>query len=262
MASFSKHNNADDPVIVRKAQGILYLITFQGMASICFSQKNYAEAKRLYTAVLESRDTRFMEDAWARKAEIEYLEKDYKAALESFRQLKLIAEDLRNQDAALLWIMRSAQLAGYSRDALDAADDMLKKARLAPEIATEARYIRAKAHLNLMQPDKALTDLQELANDTLTAAGAEARFLLAQLYYEANDNAKAEKELMNFIENGTPHAYWLARGFILLADIHIRRGDDFQARQYLTSLRNNYKGNDNIAGMIENRLGKLKNEQH
>ena len=231
------------------------------LASICFSQKNYAEAKRLYTAVLESRDTRFMEDAWARKAEIEYLEKDYKAALESFRQLKLIAEDLRNQDAALLGIMRSAQLAGYARDALDAADDMLKKARLAPEIATEARYIRAKAHLNLMQPDKALTDLQELANDTRTAAGAEARFLLAQLYYEANDNAKAEKELMNFIENGTPHAYWLARGFILLADIHIRRGDDFQARQYLTSLRNNYKGNDNIAGMIENRLGKLKNEQ-
>ena len=64
---------------------------------------------------------------------------------------------------------------------------------------------------------------------------------------------------MSYIEHGTPHKYWLARGFIPLADIYIRQGDDFQARQYLTSLQNNYIGDDDIAGMIENRLCKLKN---
>ncbi len=63
---------------------------------------------------------------------------------------------------------------------------------------------------------------------------------------------------MNFIEDGTPHQYWLARGFILLADVYIRQGDDFQARQYLTSLKNNYKAEDEIQGMIEDRLAKLK----
>jgi TolA-binding protein len=229
------------------------------LASIYFNQKNYAEAKRLYSIVLESGDTKFMEDTWARKAEIEYMEKNYKEALESFKQLRLIAEDRQHREAAQLGIMRCAQLAGYPQDALTAAEEILKGAKLAPETATEARYIRAKAYLNLRQTNKALPDLQELAKDTRTSSGAEAKYLLAQLYYNNNDNAKAEKELMNFIENGTPHAYWLARGFILLADIYIRQGDDFQARQYLTSLRNNYKGNDDIADMIENRLGKLKN---
>ena len=122
-----------------------------------------------------------------------------------------------------------------------------------------ARYVRAKAYIAQKQANKALADLKELSKDTRTVHGAEAKYLLAQLYYDTNDDKNAEKVLMNFIENGTPHQYWLARGFILLADIYIRQGDDFQARQYLTSLQNNYKGDDDIAGMIENRLGKLKN---
>ncbi|MDR1937215.1 MAG: tetratricopeptide repeat protein [Tannerellaceae bacterium] len=229
------------------------------LASIYFANKNYAEAKRIYNLVLESGDTKFVEDSWARKAEIEYMEKDYKAALESFKHLRLVAEDLQNREAAKLGVMRCAQFAGQSQDALAAAEDILKGAKLSPEITAEARSVRAKAYLSLNQPNKALPDLQALAKDTRTASGAEAKYLLAQLYYNANDNAKAEKELMDFIENGTPHQYWLARGFILLVDIYIRQGDDFQARQYLTSLRNNYKGSDDIADMIENRLGKLKN---
>ncbi|MDR1557062.1 MAG: tetratricopeptide repeat protein [Tannerellaceae bacterium] len=228
------------------------------LASIHFANKNYGEAKRLYVLVLESRDTRFAEDSWARKAEIEYLEKDYKAALESFKNLRDLAEDQLNREAARLGIMRCAQFTGQPHDALAAAEEILEGPKLSPEIITEARYIHAKAYLSMNQPNKALPDLTELSKDTRTASGAEAKYLLAQLYYDTNENGKAEKELMDFIGKGTPHQYWLARGFILLADVYIRKGDDFQARQYLVSLRNNYKAQDDIAGMIENRLGKLK----
>jgi TolA-binding protein len=228
------------------------------LASIHFAGKNYGEAKRLYALVLESRDTRFAEDAWARKAEIEYVEKDYTAALESFRHLRTLAEDQLNREAARLGIMRCAQYTRQWQEALAAAEEILRGPKLSPEVIAEARYIHAKAYLDLNQPNRALPDLAELSKDTRTAYGAEAKYLLAQLYYNANENGKAEKELMDFIENGTPHAYWLARGFILLADVYIRQDDHFQARQYLLSLKNNYKGNDDIAGMIENRLGKLK----
>ncbi|HCC51928.1 MAG TPA: hypothetical protein DEQ30_07625, partial [Porphyromonadaceae bacterium] len=86
----------------------------------------------------------------------------------------------------------------------------------------------------------------------------EAKYRLAQIYYDNKDIQRAEKELLDFIEKGTPHQYWLARGFILLADIYIEKGDDFQARQYLTSLKRNYSGSEDIDRMIENRLQKLK----
>ncbi|MDR0750345.1 MAG: tetratricopeptide repeat protein [Tannerellaceae bacterium] len=228
------------------------------LASIAFRNKDYKEAKRLFTAAVQSGDTKFREDSWARKAEIEYLEKDYTAALESFKRLLLVAESPENREAAKLGIMRCAQYTNQWQDALTGAGDLLKETKLSPEIKAEARYVRAKSCLHLNQANRALPDLQEVSKDTRTAYGAEAKYLLAQLYYDTNEDKKAEETLMNFIENGTPHSYWLARGFILLADIYIRRGDDLQARQYLTSLQNNYNAKDDIAGMIENRLAKLK----
>lgn len=228
------------------------------LASIAFAKKDLEEAKRLFSLVLESGDTKFREESWARKAEIEYLDKDYAAAMESFKHLQAVAENPENKEAAKLGLMRCAELIGQPQEALLAANDLLKEPKLSPEIMSEARYVRAKAYISLKQENKALADLKEISKDTRTIHGAEAKYLLAQLYYDNKDDKNAETVLMNFIENGTPHQYWLARGFILLADIYIRQGDDFQARQYLTSLQNNYKGNDEIAAMIEDRLGKLK----
>ena len=228
------------------------------LASIAFAKKDLEEAKRLFSLVLESGDTKFREESWARKAEIEYLDKDYAAAMESFKHLQAVAENPENKEAAKLGLMRCAELTGQPQEALLAANDLLKEPKLSPEIMSEARYVRAKAYISLKQENKALADLKEISKDTRTVHGAEAKYLLAQLYYDNKDDKNAETVLMNFIENGTPHQYWLARGFILLADIYIRQGDDFQARQYLTSLQNNYKGDDEIAAMIEDRLGKLK----
>lgn len=228
------------------------------LGSIAFVKNEFGEAKRLFALVLESGDTKFREEALARKAEIEYLAKDYPAAMESFKRLQAVAEKPENREAAKLGLMRCAELTGQYQEALTAASELLKEPKLSPEIMAEARYIRAKAYISLKQENKALADLKELSKDTRTVHGAEAKYLLAQLYYDNKDDKNAEAVLMNFIENGTPHQYWLARGFIVLADVYIRQGDDFQARQYLTSLQNNYKGTDDIAGMIEDRLGKLK----
>lgn len=228
------------------------------LGSIAFSHKEYDQAIRLFEKVLDSGDLKFREEALARKAEIEYLAKDYAEALASFKTLLVIAEKQENKQAASLGLMRSAQFTNQPLEALQAANQLLEDPKLSPEIQTEARYIRAKSYIAQQQEKKALADLQALSKDTRTIQGAESKYLLAQLYFNNNESDKAEKELMNFIENGTPHQYWLARGFILLADIYISREDDFQARQYLTSLQNNYKGQDDIIDMIEDRLGKLK----
>jgi TolA-binding protein len=228
------------------------------LAKIAFDKKNYSEAKHLFDLVLMSGNHKFREESLARKSEVEYLEKDYAAAIMTFKELKMIAESPENREAATLGIMRCAQHTGNDRETLEAASELLKGAKLSPEIQAEALYLRAKANINTGDSDKALDDLITLSKDTRTEYGAESKFMLAQLYYDKKDLVRAEKVLTEFIESGTPHQYWLARGFILMSDIYADKGDKFQARQYLTSLQRNYRDNEEINHIIENRLKKLK----
>ena len=228
------------------------------LASIAFNLKEYDQALPKFEQVIASGDRKFLEESTARKAEIEYLSEDFKSALTTFKRLNEIAESADNKEAASLGIMRCALKEGNQKDALAGANQLLKNPKLSPEIANEARYVRAKAYMEMGQQSKALADLKLISKDTRTVEGAEAKYLLAQLYYDAKDDKNAEKVLEEFAKNGTPHQYWLARGFIVWADIYIRKGDPTQARIYLNSLQKNYKGNDNISEMIESRLAKLK----
>ena len=100
-------------------------------------------------------------------------------------------------------------------------------------------------------------DLQELSKDTRHIYGAEAKYRLAEMYYTANEYAEAEKVLLNYIEVSTPHMYWLARSFVLLSDVYMQTGREIEAKQYLLSLQQNYTADNDIAGMIEERLTKM-----
>ena len=91
------------------------------------------------------------EESWARKAEIEYLDKDYAAAMESFKHLQAVAENPENKEAAKLGLMRCAELTGQPQEALLAANDLLEGTEAISEIMSEARYVRAKAYISLKQ---------------------------------------------------------------------------------------------------------------
>jgi TolA-binding protein len=122
----------------------------------------------------------------------------------------------------------------------------------------EIRYDKAKALIKLGESSAAMEDLISLSKNTESIYGAEAKYLVADNYYKNKNYSAAEKELLNFIDESTPHAYWLARGFVLLSDVYVATGRQSEARQYLVSLQKSYKAKDDISTMINSRLNKLK----
>lgn len=227
------------------------------LARIHYAEQAYPEALQAYELVLQHADNRFTEEALARTAEIYFMDGESRKALETYRNLAIRAELKENKEAARIGILRTTVALDLNDEVVVAANDLLQNTSLAPDLRNEAMYNRAKALLAVGQSEYAVKDLKELSKDTRTIYGAEASFLLAELYFNANQLEKAEKVVFDLIDSATPHQYWLARGFILLSDIYIAQGDSFQAKQYLQSLQSNYSAQDDIAGMIQSRFNKL-----
>ena len=230
-------------------------------AKIYYNNKKSDAAYEHLANVLQSENRTFREEALTMKADIEYLKQDYYNAMQSFEELYAEAHQSALKEKALLGLLRSAYYAKSYDKAVETADKTTAIDRLSSEVQTEAAYIKAKSLISLNRTAEAVQALTELKKDTRNAFGAEARYLLALYYFDAGKKEQAEKEVLAYIEEGTPQAYWLARSFVLLADIYISNGDDFQARQYLESLKTNYKKNDDILPSVEKRLKQLNDNE-
>ena len=212
------------------------------------------EAKEAYMTLAALRGNPYEEEAALRVAEIAYDEQDYQTALRYFKQLQNVASSNKNTDIARLGVLRTAFFLGDNTTTIDIASTLLGEPNTADDIRNEALYNRAKAYLALKQYPQAVEDLTDLAEDVRTEHGAEAKYLLGQTAFDQGDLDKAEAEVMAFAGMNTSHQYWLARAFVLLADIYMARGDDFQAQQYLLSLQQNYRVNDDIQTLCADRM--------
>ena len=222
-----------------------------------------SEALAQYLVLAEMNANPYQEEAATRVAEICYDKGDYNCALEGFYRMHSLASSRENTTIARLGILRCTQALGRHQAAIDIADQILSDLPVSEDTKAEAQYGRAKAYIALKQWTPARADLQDLASEVRTAQGAEAKYLLAQSYFETGDYDSAEAQVMEFTRMNTQQQYWLAKALVLLSDINREKGEYFQARQYLLVLQQNYtlKGDD-IPALIEARLAELdKKEQ-
>lgn len=224
---------------------------------IDYNRKAYESAVAHLDKVLAYPNNKYSEEAMLMSGEMAYSAKEYGKALGVYKQLREKAASAEHRLLAKAGVLRSAYMSGNGEEVVLAATDILSETKLSPELANEARYCRAKAYADAGKVQGAMEDWKVLAEDTRNVFGAEAKYRLAQAYFDAGQTNRAEQEVLDYIDTSTPHAYWLARSFVLLSDVYMKLGRNLDAKQYLLSLKQNYQADDDIAGMIEERLGKL-----
>ncbi|WP_294082744.1 tetratricopeptide repeat protein [Proteiniphilum sp. UBA5384] len=222
---------------------------------IADERKNQDLALSHFRKVIDAGNIKFLDNALIYVAQTEYKNANYRQALADYSRLANSARNTTNQQLGQMGVVRTqSQLGGY-HEAARAASDLLSNSKLSPETVIEARYLRGKAYQETKETDNAMADFQFVANDTRSIFGAEAQFILADTYYRWKSYDRAEAQVKEFMQKGTPHQYWMARALIVLSDTYLAKGDEFQARQYLESLKSNYKGDEaDIQQMIKERI--------
>lgn len=224
------------------------------LGCIYYKNNNYDNAKQHLQQVAARRSSKYCEEATRMLADLAYNNKDYELASKTYGSLIEITGNPSTKLHAQVHRLRSAQKLGDYALLTKETEVVLTNGKLLPETATELRYYRAKAHLAQGRSEGAIEDLQLLSKDTRSVYGAEAKYLLAQLYYDIHNYDKAEKEVLDYINVSTPHSYWLARSFVLLADVYMANEKYIEAKQYLISLGQSYQAKDDIKDMINERL--------
>lgn len=218
-----------------------------------------SKAEVLAATILNSYpDSHAAEEAMEVHAGALYAADKLPEALEVWEKLEKRTSDLDRATAARLGAMRAARDLGNTSLALKKAQEVLDSS-VTGEAVDEATFVKGSMTEAMGNAQKAVDIWHPLAAKTETVFGVKSAYHEAQALFALGKNAKALKAIQALVQSGSPHRYWVARGFILMSDIYKAQGKDFEAREYLEALRDNYPGKEtDIMMMIDERLNPSK----
>lgn len=221
-----------------------YADAYYYMAQCAIQRKSYIDAVNALNVVLARAPNAFVEQALRQSADIYYLDKNFELALARYTQLESVATKSDNLTAAIIGEVRSAwQLKSYEKVDVAAAK-LISNASIDEQLRREAQLMQAKALLEMNQQEKALQGFSLLSSQDKTEIGAEATYYKAWIQFQNESLKDAEATIDHLKNNFKSYDYWRAKGLILLADIYIKTGDDFQAKAILQSIVERYKRAD------------------
>ena len=202
-----------------------------------------------YDYILAQPDNIFTENSLIRASEIAYKSGDYKKSLGYYERLETVSNNNNNKLLSLAGRLRCHYELKEFDDVSKIGWKIRSMDKIPPELDREASYKSAKAYLELNDPAKALPLWRKLSTDSKSLEGAEAKYHVCEYYYNNNKFKEAENEVNDFIEKSTPHQYWLAKSFLLLAHVYEKQNDLFQATNTIKSIIENYEQKDD--GIID-----------
>jgi len=228
------------------------------LAECLKSAGNTDEALKLYEQVSAEPNNQFLEQSLISASSILYAKEDYTAALDYYERLERSASNDEILLIALKGELNSAYEAGDAGKTIIVAGKINTSRNIPEELTRGANFMSAKANYSLNKFDEALRDFRKVATEVTSIEGAESKYMVAELLNVKGQPAEAEKIITEFIDQASPHQYWMARMFLLLSDISMKKGDTLQARATLQSLKEYYTiDNDGILDEVKARLETL-----
>ncbi len=208
------------------------------------------------TELSEKQGNPYMETALERLSTMTFEDKRYAEAATAYRKFYTATSGRQKREAAMTGYVR-ATVALHDADKIrQMAEDVRGVSDAGATARREATFALAEQLRTTGHRDKAVPLYKELASSLQTDEGSAAGFYLIEELFVKGDLAKAEKEVFRYSEH-KPKAYWLAKSYILLGDIYLHNGDQFQARATWQSVADGYTPTDD--GIVEEATKRIRN---
>lgn len=184
---------------------------------------------------------------------------NHSAAADAYKQLSTMASTPAKRKEALKGYMDAVVAEGVADSVVVAADFVVASEDATPQLVREAEFAKAKALLSAGKRNPAVAIFSRLSREVTSPEGAESAYIIIETAFQYGSFEKAEELVYEFAERGTPHAYWLAKSFLLLGDVYVSRGDLFQARATYQSIVDGYSttADDGIVEIAKERIAGL-----
>ncbi len=216
-----------------------------------------------YEYVLSGPTTTFTENALLNAARLSYKLKMYENAYKHYKNLEKHAQNNTNINFALEGQMKSSYYINNYANSIEAASKLLRNNKVTSQQVLEAHYILGKSYFEQNNNSGAKQEFAIAGKLATTEIGAESKYYHALLEYEDGNYKEAEKLVFELVETFSSYDYWVAKSFILLADVYVNLENIFQAKQTLQSIIDNYDGPElgNIAKRKLQEITEMENRQ-
>ena len=214
-----------------------------------YRNQKFREAANAFEYLINKSGNNLSKDVLNKYARAKYLTNDFTAAANAFVRVANQSDNKDEVKEALFFAMKAYyQVEDYSKT-IETATKFAALPSINDDEKREALITKARSLIELDRNSEAINVFKILAENPKTAEGAEATFNIIDNLYQTGKADDAENLVYKFSESNSPHGSWLARSFIVLANIYIDKKDYFQAKATLNSVISNYKRTDD--GILE-----------
>ena len=220
--------------------------------------REYSEALEDYSWVVDQGPSRYYLKALDKAAIIAYnYELDFERAFDLYTKLESAADSEEALFEAQLGALRSAYRAGNTDAVFQRAQQVAQSTRASSAQKATANFYLGKISYDNNNLQAALPALQKVVELSDNEQTAEARFLIADIYYRQRDLETAQNLLLEANQESSAYPFWVARSVLLLSDVMREKGDLYNARAALEALLENYNEDQELVREAQRKLGDL-----
>lgn len=229
------------------------------LAESYYRIKENAKALELYYQLVPDKSFSMFNKVMARVAEIEFKSGRYEKAVPYFHQLANLATNKKEQYNAWSGLMESHYLLAQYDSVATYSNLILEKGNVNAGAQNKASLYLGKAALAKGDYESAKDEFLNTLNSAHDEYGAEAKYLLAEIFFFNKENKQCFETLVSLNSDFAPYPEWVGKSFLLMADNYLSTGETFQAKATLKSL--DQFPLQNIRDQAKEKLNKIDEEE-